>query len=109
MNGHIHRRARKRVNLSRVRIFIPIHQADPGGIMTVVRGLAGALPAALGASDDLVLYGDPTRQRHGEDGGDVPWLFNEILPRLRSGVVVHVHDVFLPGDYPQEWVLDGWG
>jgi len=42
-------------------------------------------------------------------GGDVPWLFNEILPRLRSGVVVHVHDVFLPGDYPQEWVLDGWG
>jgi hypothetical protein len=56
-----------------------------------------------------VLYGDPTRQRHGEDGGDVPWLFNEILPRLRSGVVVHVHDVFLPGDYPQEWVLDGWG
>jgi glycosyltransferase involved in cell wall biosynthesis len=49
-----------------VRIFMPIHQADPGGIMTVVRGLAGALPAALGAADDLVLYGDPARQRWGK-------------------------------------------
>ncbi len=42
-------------------------------------------------------------------GGDVPWLFNQVLPRLAPGVVVHVHDIFLPDDYPQEWVLDGWG
>jgi predicted O-methyltransferase YrrM len=42
-------------------------------------------------------------------GGDVPWLFGEVLPRLRPGAVAHVHDVFLPGDYPQPWVLDGWG
>ena len=42
-------------------------------------------------------------------GGDVPWIFGEILPRLAPGVVVHVHDVFLPGDYPSQWVLEGWG
>ena len=24
-------------------------------------------------------------------------------------MVVHIHDVFLPGDYPPDWVLDGWG
>ena len=42
-------------------------------------------------------------------GGDVPWLFGEVLPRLAPGVVVHVHDVFLPGDYPVPWVLEGWG
>jgi hypothetical protein len=42
-------------------------------------------------------------------GGDVPFLFNQVLPALRSGVMIHVHDVFLPGDYPEEWVLDGWG
>lgn len=42
-------------------------------------------------------------------GGDVPWIFGEILPRLAPGVAVHVHDVCLPGDYPPEWVLDGWG
>jgi hypothetical protein len=42
-------------------------------------------------------------------GGDVPWIFEEVVPRLGIGVVVHIHDIFLPGDYPPEWVLDGWG
>jgi hypothetical protein len=27
----------------------------------------------------------------------------EIFPRLRPGVIVHVHDIFLPYDYPQYW------
>ena len=40
-------------------------------------------------------------------GGEVPWIYNQILPRLRPGVVVHLHDVFLPGDYPEDWVLQG--
>jgi predicted O-methyltransferase YrrM len=34
-------------------------------------------------------------------GSDVNYLFLEILPRLRRGVIVHVHDVFLPYDYPR--------
>jgi predicted O-methyltransferase YrrM len=42
-------------------------------------------------------------------GGDVPWIYNRILPALPSGVTVHIHDVFLPGDYPMEWVFEGWG
>lgn len=42
-------------------------------------------------------------------GGDVPWIYQEVIPRLDVGVVVHIHDMFMPGDYPQEWVLDGWG
>jgi SAM-dependent methyltransferase/predicted O-methyltransferase YrrM len=42
-------------------------------------------------------------------GGDVTWIFHEILPRLAEGVYVHVHDVFLPGDYPEPWVMEGWG
>jgi SAM-dependent methyltransferase len=42
-------------------------------------------------------------------GSDVVHIFGEILPRLRPGVVVHIHDVFMPGDYPAEWVLAGWG
>ena len=42
-------------------------------------------------------------------GGDVPWIFHEILPRLAPGVLVHVHDIFLPREYPQLWVDDGWG
>jgi hypothetical protein len=42
-------------------------------------------------------------------GGDVTWIYGEILPRLGPGVAVHIHDAFIPGDYPQEWVLEGWG
>jgi hypothetical protein len=36
-------------------------------------------------------------------GNDVTVLFLEVLPRLQPGVLVHVHDVFLPWDYPAEW------
>jgi hypothetical protein len=39
-------------------------------------------------------------------GGDVNYLFLEVLPRLKPGVIVHVHDVFLPFDYRRDWVLD---
>jgi predicted O-methyltransferase YrrM len=42
-------------------------------------------------------------------GGDVAWIYGEILPRLSPGVVVHIHDAFIPGEYPQEWVMEGWG
>lgn len=38
-------------------------------------------------------------------GNDVLHVFLEILPRLREGVLVHIHDVFLPRHYPQGWSL----
>lgn len=38
-------------------------------------------------------------------GGDVNFLFLEVLPRLKPGVVVHVHDIFLPYEYPRDWVF----
>jgi predicted O-methyltransferase YrrM len=38
--------------------------------------------------------------------GDVLYEFLDILPRLNSGVVIHVHDIFTPKDYPREWVVD---
>jgi predicted O-methyltransferase YrrM len=39
-------------------------------------------------------------------GSDVVREYLEILPRLRSGVLVHVHDIFLPSDYPRQSVLN---
>jgi hypothetical protein len=42
-------------------------------------------------------------------GGDVRFLYHEVLPRLQPGVAVHIHDIFLPRDYPVDWVLDGRG
>jgi predicted O-methyltransferase YrrM len=41
-------------------------------------------------------------------GSDVQYVFLEVLPRIRPGVVVHVHDIFMPLEYPKQWVLD-WG
>jgi predicted O-methyltransferase YrrM len=37
-------------------------------------------------------------------GGDVKYLYLEVLPRLNSGVIVHSHDIFFPGEYPKQWV-----
>ncbi|MEZ2320220.1 MAG: class I SAM-dependent methyltransferase [Microcoleus sp.] len=34
---------------------------------------------------------------------DVTVVFLEILPRLKSGVLVQLHDILLPYDYPPEW------
>jgi hypothetical protein len=39
-------------------------------------------------------------------GGDVNDLFLEVLPRLKPGVIVHVHDIFLPFDYRRDWVTE---
>ena len=38
--------------------------------------------------------------------GDVLFEFLEILPTLQIGVIVHVHDVFTPRDYPPSWLLE---
>jgi len=39
-------------------------------------------------------------------GGDVPFLFLEVLPRLSPGVLVHLHDIFLPYEYPRAVVRE---
>jgi hypothetical protein len=39
-------------------------------------------------------------------GSDVNFLFFEILPKLKKDVFIHIHDIFLPYEYPPKWVLD---
>ncbi|EDP62870.1 hypothetical protein BAL199_10952 [alpha proteobacterium BAL199] len=41
-------------------------------------------------------------------GTDVDLLFGRVLPRLPAGVLVHVHDVFLPDRYPESWEWRGY-
>jgi hypothetical protein len=38
-------------------------------------------------------------------GGDVNFLFLEVLPRLKPGVIVHVHDIYLPLPGRRDWVM----
>jgi len=39
-------------------------------------------------------------------GSDVNYLLFEILPILKPGVLVHIHDIFLPDEYPKRWVIE---
>lgn len=41
-------------------------------------------------------------------GTDVDLILNTILPALSAGVVLHVHDVFLPDAYPRAWAWRGY-
>ncbi|WP_119418447.1 class I SAM-dependent methyltransferase [Desertibaculum subflavum] len=41
-------------------------------------------------------------------GSDVDLLFGHVLPRLAAGVRVHIHDIFLPDDYPTAWEWRGY-
>ena len=39
-------------------------------------------------------------------GSDVNFLMTEILPILNPGVLIHIHDIFYPFEYPKEWLLN---
>ena len=41
-------------------------------------------------------------------GSDVDLLLNAVLPRLRPGVLIHLHDIFLPDPYPEAWAWRGY-
>lgn len=39
-------------------------------------------------------------------GGDVNYAFLEVIPRSKKGVIVHIHDIFLPEEYPKGFVFE---
>lgn len=41
-------------------------------------------------------------------GTDVDFLLTTVVPTLPPGALLHVHDVFLPDDYPQDWSWRGY-
>jgi predicted O-methyltransferase YrrM len=60
------------------------------------------LEGALEASD--ILFIDSSHEIR--PGNDVVQLFLNVVPKLRRGVVIHVHDIFLPFEYPREWIVE---
>ncbi len=74
------------------------------GVQVVPTTLQAASPElfdTLGAGDMLFIDSSHILM----PGSDVDLLLNRVLPRLPSGVLVHIHDIFLPFDYPPAW---GW-
>lgn len=41
-------------------------------------------------------------------GTDVELILTEVLPRLPAGVLVQIHDIFLPDAYPGDWAWRGY-
>jgi hypothetical protein len=68
----------------------PVQEADPG------------LFGGLGAGDILFVDGTHVVRV----GSDVNYLLLEVVPALASGVLVHLHDVFTPWEYPEWWVRE---
>lgn len=71
------------------------------------------VPTAHGLFNELqpgdVLFIDSSHEAR--IGGDVAQLFLRVLPNLPAGVLVHVHDIFLPYEYPRDLVFEqriGW-
>ena len=54
---------------------------------------------------DDILFIDSTHVA--KTGSDVNYILFEILPILKSGVLIHFHDVFYPFEYPKDWVISG--
>jgi hypothetical protein len=82
-----------------------ISEATPG-VTRLERLPAQEVPLAefesLGRGD--VLFVDTTHTV--KLAGDVNFIVLDVLPLLAPGVVVHVHDVFLPREYPRAWLED---
>ena len=55
--------------------------------------------------DGDVLFIDSTHVS--KYGSDVNYLFFNVLPSLKKGVYVHLHDIFYPFEYPQGWIEIG--
>lgn len=41
--------------------------------------------------------------------GDIPRIFHRLIPALPEGTLVHVHDIFIPFDYPEAYRLRLYG
>lgn len=61
---------------------------------------AGLEPFKTLEKGDIVFI-DSSHKR--SPGSDVDLLLGQVLPALAPGVRIHVHDIFLPAEYPEDW------
>jgi predicted O-methyltransferase YrrM len=70
---------------------------------TLVQNLPLSFFARLEANDILFIDSSHVLKL----GSDVAFLLLDVLPRLAPGVVVHVHDIATPFEYPPDWYEEG--
>ena len=99
--------ARAECGVGEILAIDPMPRADIVGLpgVRIVPSTLQAAPSdafdGLGAGD--VLFVDSSHILM--PGSDVDILLNRVMPGLPTGTLVHIHDIFLPFDYPAVW---GW-
>lgn len=68
-----------------------------------VQSLQASFFAPLGLGDLLFIDSSHVAKL----GSDVNHLFLQVLPALKPGVIVHVHDIYIPYEYPAEHFFSG--
>lgn len=95
---------------TRITAIDPAPRADLAGIERVEL-LRATLQEAGDAQFGMLRQGDILAIDSSHilmPGTDVDMLMNRILPALPDGVYVHIHDIFLPDDYPADWAWRGY-
>jgi len=80
----------------RAEIDVLSQQVMRQGLESVDLGIFEAME-----TDDVLFFDGSHRSFM---NSDVSVFFIDVLPRLRPGIVVGVHDIFWPDDYPEHWV-----
>ena len=83
---------------------LPVDDLCDRVIRRPVQEVSPAFFSELQSGDVLFIDGS----HRAEMDSDVNWLVFEILPTLKPGVIVHVHDIFWPRDYPEQWRARGY-
>jgi hypothetical protein len=77
-----------------------LKECDVKVVRSLVENVGKELFGTLGKND--ILFIDSSHVIRPQ--GDVLFEYLEILPTLNPGVMVHIHDIFTPKDYRDEWV-----
>ena len=94
-------------------VFIDPAASTVLGAMGDVGGNVRILSSPIQAVDDElfdrleendILFVDSSHVA--KTGSDVNHYLFRVLPRLRPGVLIHIHDIFYPFEYLDTWVLD---
>lgn len=91
----------------------PEPRADITGVVDrIIRARfeeADVMAEIMALEPNDILFIDSSHQVH--VANDVAKLFCNAIPALTKGVAVHVHDIFLPYDYPEPFCTEysGWG
>jgi len=90
-------------NTSRLQDLLGVEPTAATVVAAPVQDVALDVFDQLGHNDVLAIDSSHVMKA----GSDVHHLLLHVLPRLQPGVVVHIHDIFHPFEYPRSWLATG--